>query len=272
MPPGCWQDRLDGRPHRRRCSGHACVTSGQTAAASSRIATGRPRGAAGPGAARQPEAPQGPGARPRGWQGAGAGRGRRWRRSRTFKPPAARRRTGTAEPSAPVACGGPHPAIKGALVAIARGTFRAALKPPGFAGSAAVARPERIHMDRIRIRGGRPLAGTVSVTGAKNAALPLMAASLLGRHPADPGAGAGPGRHRHHGAAAGRTGRHDPPRRRYRRLDAGTINDTTAPYDLVRKMRASVLVLGPLLARCGRGAGLAARRLRHRHAARSTCT
>ena len=41
----------------------------------------------------------------------------------------------------------------------------------------------------------------------------------------------------------------------------------TAPYDLVRKMRASVLVLGPLLARTGAARGLAARRLRHRHAA-----
>ena len=107
-------------------------------------------------------------------------------------------------------------------------------------------------MDRIRIRGGRPLAGTVSVTGAKNAALPLMAASLLTDTPltlervpdlADIATMArllaelGVTIHRDGDAVS---------------LDAGTINDTTAPYDLVRKMRASVLVLGPLLVRCGR--------------------
>ena len=107
-------------------------------------------------------------------------------------------------------------------------------------------------MDRIRIRGGRPLAGTVSVTGAKNAALPLMAASLLTDTPltlervpdlADIATMArllaelGVTIHRDGDTVS---------------LDAGTINDTTAPYDLVRKMRASVLVLGPLLVRCGR--------------------
>ena len=61
-------------------------------------------------------------------------------------------------------------------------------------------------------------------------------------------------------------------RRAVTQLHVPTITDTTAPYDLVRKMRASVLVLGPLLAREAQGEGVAARRLRHRHAARSTCT
>jgi UDP-N-acetylglucosamine 1-carboxyvinyltransferase len=47
-------------------------------------------------------------------------------------------------------------------------------------------------------------------------------------------------------------------------LEATRITSTVAPYDLVRKMRASILVLGPMLARMRRGDRVAARRLRHR--------
>ncbi len=114
-------------------------------------------------------------------------------------------------------------------------------------------------MDRIRIRGGKPLSGKLPIAGAKNAALPLMAASLLSEdtlvlsnlpHLADISSMA------HllgelgvdivmdgHGVG-GSDGR-------VLNLTARAIRSTTAPYDLVRKMRASVLVLGPLLARCG---------------------
>jgi UDP-N-acetylglucosamine 1-carboxyvinyltransferase len=108
-------------------------------------------------------------------------------------------------------------------------------------------------MDRIVISGGRPLAGDIRISGAKNAALPLMAASLLTKEPlrlenvpdladiatlgkllaqhgvemdADSGEGSW-------------------------QLRAGEIASTRAPYDLVRRMRASVLVLGPLVAREG---------------------
>jgi UDP-N-acetylglucosamine 1-carboxyvinyltransferase len=114
-------------------------------------------------------------------------------------------------------------------------------------------------MDRIRIRGGRPLEGKIPIGGAKNAALPLMAAALLtdetltlenlpfltdittlshllvqhGVSITMTGA-----------ASAGETGH-------TLTLSARHIASMTAPYDLVRKMRASVLVLGPLLARCG---------------------
>ena len=113
-------------------------------------------------------------------------------------------------------------------------------------------------MERIRVRGGRRLEGTIQISGAKNAALPLMAASLLtsetltlsnvprladiatlasllGQHGVriDLSHGGDP-------SADGQT----------LALDATTIGSTTAPYELVRKMRASVLVLGPLLARC----------------------
>lgn len=115
-------------------------------------------------------------------------------------------------------------------------------------------------MDQIRIRGGNPLNGTIHIGGAKNAALPLMAACLLSEEPlilsnlphlADIATmtnllgelgvnvsmnGSAPGGH------AGRVFK----------LDAAKTTDTIAPYDLVRKMRASVLVLGPLLARQGR--------------------
>ena len=107
-------------------------------------------------------------------------------------------------------------------------------------------------MDRIRIRGGRPLNGTIPVSGAKNAALPLMAAALLSDGPlrlanapdladvATMGALL-----RHHGLSVD----HD---KRERTITlAGAANDLEAPYDIVRRMRASVLVLGPLLARHG---------------------
>ncbi|HZB90351.1 MAG TPA: UDP-N-acetylglucosamine 1-carboxyvinyltransferase [Stellaceae bacterium] len=114
-------------------------------------------------------------------------------------------------------------------------------------------------MDKIRIRGGKPLSGKISIGGAKNAALPLMAAALLTDEKlvltnlpllADITTlshllvqhgvsitmnGAKPGEEHGH----------------VLELRARQIANTTAPYDLVRKMRASVLVLGPLLARCG---------------------
>jgi UDP-N-acetylglucosamine 1-carboxyvinyltransferase len=116
-------------------------------------------------------------------------------------------------------------------------------------------------MDKIRIRGGTSLKGEIRISGAKNAALPLMAAALLTDEPlaldnvpdlvdiatmasllSQLGVTIGVG---------------DPPKAggdadRRTTLQARTITETTAPYDLVRKMRASVLVLGPLLARCGK--------------------
>ncbi len=107
-------------------------------------------------------------------------------------------------------------------------------------------------MDRILIRGGRPLAGRLPIGGAKNAALPLMAAGLLTEERltlenvpkladidtmASLLAEAGLVLER---GAGGR-----------RLAVGGRITSTEAPYDIVRRMRASVLVLGPLLARCG---------------------
>lgn len=112
-------------------------------------------------------------------------------------------------------------------------------------------------MERIKVRGGRRLDGTIRISGAKNAALPLMAASLLtddalvlSNVPKLADIATLAALLAQHGAAidVGQTG--DGSDGQTMTLHAATIASTTAPYDLVRKMRASVLVLGPLLARC----------------------
>ncbi|MCG8691019.1 MAG: UDP-N-acetylglucosamine 1-carboxyvinyltransferase, partial [Minwuiales bacterium] len=115
-------------------------------------------------------------------------------------------------------------------------------------------------MDRIRIRGGAPLKGQVSIVGAKNAALPLMAAGLLteetlrlGNLPQLIDIATMANMLNQHGAGVTLDGNGaDGYAGRTMSIKAADIASTTAPYDLVRKMRASVLVLGPLLARCGR--------------------
>jgi UDP-N-acetylglucosamine 1-carboxyvinyltransferase len=108
-------------------------------------------------------------------------------------------------------------------------------------------------VDKLRISGGRPLAGEVRVSGAKNAALPILAAALLTDAPLElenvprlmdvrtmakllalMGVEVG-------AQADGRLA-----------LRAREIREPVAGYELVKTMRASVLVLGPLLARCGR--------------------
>jgi UDP-N-acetylglucosamine 1-carboxyvinyltransferase len=105
-------------------------------------------------------------------------------------------------------------------------------------------------MDSIRITGGAPLFGTITISGAKNAALPLMTCGLLTDERlvlsnvaklADLATMAE--LLTQHGIAAEPSGR---------TLSlGGRITNTEAPYDIVRKMRASILVLGPLLARVG---------------------
>ncbi len=118
-------------------------------------------------------------------------------------------------------------------------------------------------MDRIVIRGGRPLKGEIQIGGAKNAALPLMAASLLTSEPlrlsnlphlADISTMAKLLRKLGVEISMEGDGPDDTggPDGRVFALTARELTHTTAPYDLVRKMRASVLVLGPLLARAGR--------------------
>jgi UDP-N-acetylglucosamine 1-carboxyvinyltransferase len=112
-------------------------------------------------------------------------------------------------------------------------------------------------MDTILIHGGLPLAGTIPIAGAKNAALPLMAASLLtdetlvlGNLPELADIKTMTDLLAQHGVAVTPvTGSELPPG--VLELSAREITSTTAPYDLVRKMRASFLVLGPLVARRG---------------------
>src|SRR5215212_2557778 len=114
-------------------------------------------------------------------------------------------------------------------------------------------------MDKILIRGGVPLSGTIQIGGAKNAALPLMAASLLAAETlvltnvpdlADIRTMANLLVQHGVGIAFADDVPGDPGH--VLELSARHITSTTAPYDLVRKMRASVLVLGPLVARGGR--------------------
>jgi UDP-N-acetylglucosamine 1-carboxyvinyltransferase len=113
-------------------------------------------------------------------------------------------------------------------------------------------------MDKICIRGGVPLEGVIPIGGAKNAALPLMAASLLTAEtlslknvPALADIATMANLLVQHGVEVSRGGE-GPDAGHGLELAAGHITSSTAPYDLVRKMRASVLVLGPLVARCGR--------------------
>ena len=108
-------------------------------------------------------------------------------------------------------------------------------------------------MDKIRIRGGRPLAGEITIGGAKNASLPLMTCGLLTDErlvltnvPQLADIHTMSALLTQHGIAV------DKPTNDGRTLSiGGTITNTEAPYDIVRKMRASFLVLGPLVARTG---------------------
>ncbi|WP_448502788.1 UDP-N-acetylglucosamine 1-carboxyvinyltransferase [Sphingomonas sp.] len=113
-------------------------------------------------------------------------------------------------------------------------------------------------MDRILIRGGRRLTGRIAVSGAKNAALTLMPCALLTDEPltlrnlprlADVD---GFGHLLNQlGVSTTVEGTHPSDFGRVMTMRAQRVTSTTAPYDIVRKMRASILVLGPLLARAG---------------------
>ncbi|HLU92208.1 MAG TPA: UDP-N-acetylglucosamine 1-carboxyvinyltransferase, partial [Pedomonas sp.] len=113
-------------------------------------------------------------------------------------------------------------------------------------------------MDKIIIRGGRPLSGRIPVSGAKNAALTLMPAAILTEEPltlrnlprlADIDTFS----HllNQHGVSFTLEGCRPEEFGRVMTLKASRITNTVAPYDIVRRIHASVLVLGPLLARCG---------------------
>ncbi|MBA3017067.1 MAG: UDP-N-acetylglucosamine 1-carboxyvinyltransferase [Proteobacteria bacterium] len=104
-------------------------------------------------------------------------------------------------------------------------------------------------MDKIIVEGGRPLMGEVSISGAKNAALPILVSSLLtdglctfSNVPNLKDIESIKLLLSHLGAKIETDGD-------VVKIDAGNILNHEAPYDLVRKMRASILVLGPLVAR-----------------------
>ena len=109
-------------------------------------------------------------------------------------------------------------------------------------------------MDKLRIRGGRRLAGEVAISGAKNAALPELCAALLTAEPVL--LSNVPRLHdvatmlkllRQMGVAADASGEAEATVA----LDASKVTHKEASYDLVKTMRASILVLGPLVARFG---------------------
>ncbi len=111
-------------------------------------------------------------------------------------------------------------------------------------------------MDKIRIRGGRPLHGEIIIRGAKNAGLPLMAAGLLTDErvvltnvPLLEDIRTMTALLRQHGLAVEKPNNEGEAGRVL--SIGGPITNTEAPYDIVRKMRASILVLGPLVARVG---------------------
>ncbi len=107
-------------------------------------------------------------------------------------------------------------------------------------------------MDKLQVAGGRTLEGEVRVSGAKNAALPILAATLLASEPV----AIGNVPHLQDVTTMiellGRMGATVTVDERMNiEVDASTVRQPVAPYDLVKTMRASILVLGPLLARFG---------------------
>ena len=109
-------------------------------------------------------------------------------------------------------------------------------------------------MERLIINGGNRLSGTVKISGAKNAVLPVIAATLLGQDKATC-LDEVPGLEDVKTISdvlrtLGVNVQHDAENHKLH-VDASDIKNVTAPYDLVRKMRASFLVMGPLLARLG---------------------
>ncbi|HET7649674.1 MAG TPA: UDP-N-acetylglucosamine 1-carboxyvinyltransferase [Gammaproteobacteria bacterium] len=108
-------------------------------------------------------------------------------------------------------------------------------------------------MDKLHITGGKPLEGEIRISGAKNATLPILAATLLADGPVT----VGNVPHLHDVTTTiellGRMGVSVTINERMRiEVDTSTIREFYAPYELVKTMRASILVLGPLLAHFGR--------------------
>ena len=107
-------------------------------------------------------------------------------------------------------------------------------------------------MDKLIITGGKSLSGDVRISGAKNAALPILAATLLAEEPMIIGNIPHLRDITTTMELLGRMGVDlTVDDKMHVEVDAGRLNNPFAPYELVKTMRASILVLGPLLARCG---------------------
>ncbi|HET9750249.1 MAG TPA: UDP-N-acetylglucosamine 1-carboxyvinyltransferase [Casimicrobiaceae bacterium] len=106
-------------------------------------------------------------------------------------------------------------------------------------------------MDKLRIQGGTRLEGEVRVSGAKNAALPILCASLLTAEPLVVSSVPRLNDVRTMRSLLSQMGVRLADGDGFLTLDAGHIDWPLAPYELVKTMRASILALGPLLARCG---------------------
>lgn len=106
-------------------------------------------------------------------------------------------------------------------------------------------------MDYLQIQGGANLAGKVSIVGAKNAALPIIASTILAKNEVKITNVPRVVDIKTLIKLLGNLGASSHFRAHSLRLDTSAINSTKATYDIVRKMRASILVLGPLLARFG---------------------
>jgi UDP-N-acetylglucosamine 1-carboxyvinyltransferase len=107
-------------------------------------------------------------------------------------------------------------------------------------------------MDKLIIIGGKPLSGDVRISGAKNAALPILAATLLADQPMVIGNIPHLRDITTTMELIGRMGVELTVDETMRvEVDASKLDEPFAPYELVKTMRASILVLGPLLARCG---------------------
>ena len=110
-------------------------------------------------------------------------------------------------------------------------------------------------MDRLRITGGNPLKGVIAISGAKNATLPLMTAALLTEEPIKLSNFPRLADIQTLSLLLEQLGMEiaiaEQNDTTTATLQTKVVTSTYAPYDLVRKMRASVLVLGPLVARCG---------------------
>ncbi|CAB3705178.1 UDP-N-acetylglucosamine 1-carboxyvinyltransferase [Trinickia soli] len=121
------------------------------------------------------------------------------------------------------------------------------------AGSGVVteARTGQISMDKLVIEGGRPLAGDVRISGAKNAALPILCASLLTADPLHLDNVPDLQDVRTTLKLLAQMGVREARGAAQLTLDAGAVDNPVAPYELVKTMRASILVLGPLVARFG---------------------